>query len=763
VAQAFQAWVVFCLIVGIVFKKENPGASILLYGATAVLSVVLLALVIQLWQADWKVPIGPVPPDLLLHAEIVKAMLDNGWYYKNAFLGAPGELLFLDFPYSPNLPMAFLKVLSLFFSNYATLLNIYFVLGFPLIALAALFSFRRFGVSPAPAMLASLLFSLLPYHFLRGENHLFYSAYFMVPLAGMVALELCRGDLVVGRTPWSARIPPDPPLRAMVSPKFLAALVTCSLSAFDSPYYSFFAVFFCATAGLYAFVGRTPRSAGDPPVALLRSPLVAAALLIASIFISAELNIAPALIHKWRYGANSHVATRGDVEAEVFGLKIDQLLLPMTNHRLPALSSLKQQYNQLAPLVNQENDAESLGLIGSAGFLILIGILLSGKKWPLLTELSLLNLTAILLGTIAGFGALISFAVLPLVRGYARISIYIAWFSFFAVAFAIDQAFRRFPRLQRFQWPLCGALLLFGVRDQTSPAFVPPYAEIRNEFHNNRDFVSRIEEALPQGSMVFQLPYMFFPENGSVNLMPDYSHLHGYLNSRKLRWSYGVMRGRPIDEWQKEISAKPPSEMVRPLVLRGFAGIYIDRFGYPDKGKAIESELGQALGSGPLLESENKRLAFFSLLPFAAKWKAGTPPEKWLQLEKAERERLSLFWTGGFSGLEVDSFKRWRWCASKGTLVFDNPASETREMEISTRLATGQPGEANLWIEGLFSDHLKISGAGVLYHKVFQVPPGAHQLRFSCDAPRVIAPSDSRQLVFTMENFQCRDVSQGKP
>ena len=606
------------------FKKNNPGASILLYGATAVLSVVLLALIIQLWQADWKVPIGPVPPDLLLHAEIIKAMLDNGWYYTNAFLGAPGQLHFLDFPYSPNLPMAFLKILSLLFSNYATLLNLYFVLGFPLIALAALFSFRRFGVSPAPAMLASLLFSLLPYHFLRGENHLFYSAYFMVPLVGMVALELCRGNLTVGRTPW-----------------FLAALAICSLSAFDSPYYSFFAVFFCATAGLYASVQAVAQVPDLRRAAW--SPLVAALLLIAAIFVSAELNISPALIHKWRYGANPHVATRGDVEAEVFGLKIDQLLLPMTNHRLPEFAALKQRYNQLAPLENQENDAESLGLIGSAGFLLLIGILLSGKKWPLINELSLLNLTAILLGTIAGLGALISFTVLPLVRGYARISIYIAWFSLFAVAFAIDQAFRRFPRLRRFQWPLCGALLLFGVWDQTSPAFVPPYADIRNEFHNDRDFVGKIEAALPPGSMVFQLPYMFFPENGSVNLMPDYSHLHGYLNSHKLRWSYGAMRGRPVDEWQSEVSSKPPSEMVKLLALQGFAGIYIDRFGYPDKGKIIESGLSQVLGSEPALESQNKRLVFFSLLPFTAKWKAEISPEKWLQLEKAERERISLF------------------------------------------------------------------------------------------------------------------------
>ena len=727
------------------FKKDNPGASILLYSATAVLSVVLLALVIQLWQADWKVPVGPVPPDLLLFAQMIKGMLDNGWYYTNAFLGAPKQLLFLDFPYGPNLHMAFLKAMSLFFPNYATLLNIYFVLGFPLVSLAALFSFRRFGVSPAPAMLASLLFSLLPYHFIRGENHIFYSAYFMVPLASMVALELCRGNLAPGR-----------------SPKFLAALAICFLAAFDSPYYSFFDVFFFATAGLYAFVGRTPRPAGALPVAhsFFRSPLMAAGLLIATIFVSAELNIAPALIHKWHYGANPHVAVRGPAEAEVFGLKIDQLLLPITNHRLPALAFLKQQYNQSAPLVNEENNAESLGLIGSAGFLILLGILLSGKKWPLIHELSLLNLTAILLGTIAGFGALIALTVLPLVRGYARISIYIAWFSLFAIALAIDQAFRRLPRLQRFQWPVCGALLLFGVWDQTSPAFVPPYAEIRNEFHNNRDFVSRIEAALPPGSMVFQLPYLFYPENGSVNLMPDYSPLHGYLNSRKLRWSYGAMRGRPVAEWQKEISAKPPSDMVRSLVLWGFAGIYIDRFGYPDQGKAIESDLGQILGGGPALESENKRLVFFSLLPFAAQWKAGIPPEKWLQLEKEEREQISLSWAGGFSGLEKDSSRQWRWCASKGALIFDNPAPGARKMEITTRFATGQPGEANLWIEGLFSDHLKISGTGVFYHKVFQVPPGTHQLRFSCDAPRVIAPGDPRDLVFAMENFQCRDASQ---
>ncbi len=44
----------------------------------------------------------------------------------------------------------------------------------------------------------------------------------------------------------------------------------------------------------------------------------------------------------------------------------------------------------------------------------------------------------------------------------------------------------------------------------------------------------------------------------------------------------------------------------------GYAGIYIDRFGYEDDAEELERELRNAVGDAPLV-SENGRLSFFEL------------------------------------------------------------------------------------------------------------------------------------------------------
>jgi phosphoglycerol transferase len=112
--------------------------------------------------------------------------------------------------------------------------------------------------------------------------------------------------------------------------------------------------------------------------------------------------------------------------------------------------------------------------------------------------------------------------------------------------------------------------------------------------------------------MVFQLPYVPFPENPNVNKMSDYDLYRGYLHSKSLRWSYGAMKGRDSDAWQRSVASRPLGEFVGEISKAGFKGIYIDRFGYEDNGANIESELSHILKSKPIV-SENGRLAFYEL------------------------------------------------------------------------------------------------------------------------------------------------------
>src|SRR5438445_5436046 len=100
-------------------------------------------------------------------------MLDNGWWMTNQYLGPPPQLEMHDYPTNCNLHFAVLKFLSIFTSNAATLVNIYFLLSFPLVSIAALAALRSMGVSRPVAVVSSILYAFLPYHLWRGESHLF--------------------------------------------------------------------------------------------------------------------------------------------------------------------------------------------------------------------------------------------------------------------------------------------------------------------------------------------------------------------------------------------------------------------------------------------------------------------------------------------------------------------------------------------------------------------------------------------------------------
>jgi phosphoglycerol transferase len=297
------------------------------------------------------------------------------------------------------------------------------------------------------------------------------------------------------------------------------------------------------------------------------------------------------------------------------GLKLTQLLLPIGGHRWEKFAALKYRYN-LGPLIN-ENDTSSLGIVGSIGFLVLIGAIFSRRKLPALIEaLSSLNIAAFLLGTVGGLGVLFALLVSPQIRAYTRISPFIAFFSFIVVAWLLDRLFVRLPTpsLRIVYYLGLVVVLVVGVLDQTSTTFffVPEYEKIKREWDSDADFVSRIEASLPTRAMVFQLPYMQFPESPPLYQMRPYEHYKAYLHSKTLRWSYGAPLGEKEDRWQQAVSAQPVPELVKSVRAVGFAGIYINRDGYEDHGARLESDLTALLKTQPIVNLEGN-LAFYKL------------------------------------------------------------------------------------------------------------------------------------------------------
>ncbi|MGA2742539.1 MAG: hypothetical protein ABSG65_34510 [Bryobacteraceae bacterium] len=675
---------------------------------------------------------------------LAKNIVDSGWVLHNPRLSAPGEQDLRDFPMADLVTFLSMKVISRFTSSWGAIINLYFFAGFLLAAWIALAVFRHFGIARVPAVVAALLFAFAPYHFYRGEGHLTLSAYFVVPLAGMLTLWVMSGErlfAVVGRN----RFPVFP----LPSRKGVVAIAACVMTGSDGgTYYAFFTILLLMTAGVYrAFEGRSFRRAA------------VAAMLTGVIVVSVVLNLLPNIVHILVDGRNPEVAARAPAEAEIYALKLMQLVLPIDGHRIPRLAAAKAAYNSTQPMIHVANGA-ALGAFGAAGFCFLLLSLVTGYPWrrhrELIHQLSLLNLNAFLLGTLGGIGSLLAWTISPQIRAYNRIAIVIGFFSIMAVAAVLDEIWRRWAYTGVHRLVCLTALtgiLVAGLLDQTTPARVPPYELYAAQYRNDAAFASDAERLLPRGSMVLQLPFMRFPEVVAPGSMADYDPLLPYLHSTSLRWSYGAMKGRYWDAWQARLGPLPIEDLLETVAVAGFSGIYIDRNGYADRGAVIGAGLS-AYGLARI-ESLNARFWLYDIQPYAARMQARLTPENRARLREAVLHPLVLRWLPQCSALEGDAQQNWHWCGSQGGLLLENSSARAERITIHGTVMAATGGACSLHVVGSgWVETIPLNGAyqQTLSHSLV-VPTGTSFIRFRSDCRRLQVATDPRQLVFRVDNF----------
>jgi phosphoglycerol transferase len=129
----------------------------------------------------------------------------------------------------------------------------------------------------------------------------------------------------------------------------------------------------------------------------------------------------------------------------------------------------------------------------------------------------------------------------------------------------------------------------------------------------DEDFIHKIEASLPENSAIYQLPYVPFPESGPVNDLSVYQLGTGFISSKTLRWSFGGMKGREGDLFYRALSKETVAKQLDVIKRLGFAGIYIDRRGFADRGESVVMELTSLLGTGPALERADGNVVFFKV------------------------------------------------------------------------------------------------------------------------------------------------------
>jgi hypothetical protein len=672
----------------------------------------------------------------------VRNLIEQGWFQRSDRLGAPFGLDLHDFPLGgANLQFLLLRLLALTGASAGAVMNAYLVVTFVGVAVTAALVFRWLGMSEAVAGPLAVAYTFLPYHFYRGEHHLFLSAYWAIPLAAFLALSLSLDRPLFERRPGErGRVV------GLLSRRTALTLAVCAAVGSTDPYYVAYGVLLLAVAGGHRAVRDLNLRAALPAVAV--TAVITAVLAI---------NVAPSILYWQKHGRNSEVGVRFAVESDLYGLKPANLVLPRPNHRL-GLGTVAERYAGESPIPSEGGQA--LGVVGTAGFLWLLvfaaasilGASLRVRDQRVHGILAVYTSAALFTGTVGGGSVLIGYFVTPQFRSWARLATVIGFFSLAAVGFLVN-AWRDGPLRAgeatptgrtgslRLTSAVLGVILLVALLDQTSRADVPPYRANAVEYDSDEAFVAAVEERLLPEAMIFQLPVAPFPEGPQVGRMKDYDHFVGYLHSRKLRWSYGGMKGRKAG-WQEVLPGQPVELLLARVAAVGFTGLTIDRFGYADNAAGLEEEVSRLAGAPTV--SPNGRLSFFDLTAYRDGLLRAGP--QWSVQELAAATLEPVQWTSGdgFEKSRIDGNNFWVTANDQaGSLVIHNPGTKARSVVFETIVESGGPGRITVTVPGGPTESITLPCGRAPLRRQFAAPPGTTELRFSADVTPIPAEDAS--------------------
>ena len=566
----------------------------------------------------------------------MKSLLFEGSYYLSPSLGAPYVAEHYGFPETFVIHYPFIWLLSQFTSNIYLIYNLVYLSTFVVVALVARTVLLWMGCHPAVSLLASWLYAFLPNHLERYDHYgiAFYAA---APLTVWFALRCCRGES---------------PTR-----KELALLPFLGLCG---PYPAAFACIMLMLGGLL----------GSLSLKRLR-PLLAATGMTALVTATFLLILAPGLS-----GVQSGEAALPDRQPHHitrWSMRLSHLILPAHARPTHPLYPVSQAHYLDFPPPEEKTEAPYLGLVT---VLAVLGLLLKfWKEHPDQEHLRQLFLLLFLLGTTGGLGELFTLIIGLRIRCYNRLSFHLAFVALAALAVYLS----RLPWSRTRILLLCG-LATLGMFEQVVSTPRIPEEELRlaqESVSSDRELIAQMEKSLPAGAMIWQLPHVGYPESARAYLEGTYGMGRGYAVSSSLHWSWGSLKGGPQGRIHDSFARMPIEEQLPILKEVGFAGVLVERRGYPDNGETVEGELKE-LGLEAGLQSPDGHLAFYPLMgsqPVSANSAELFEMRVWHaawgdgQIDFSERGTGRLFARSGWGEPELEG--RWS-IGNKAWLYFPN-------------------------------------------------------------------------------------------
>ncbi len=501
----------------------------------------------------------------------------------------------------------------LFFDSFGKAANFYYFASYIFVALGMYIALRMLQKEAWLAAIGGVIYTFLPYHYLRGERHIYLANYYMVPIACAMIIWLLDERKERNR-------------------KFnFICILICVLMGLTDIYYSVFLAIILFFVFIYNLWNKKSISACFMELTLCGIPFLAIAI----------ENI-PYLISWFNHlGNNSNDfvsagAGRTLADLQVYGLRIVQLIYPIPNHRIGLLANFRGNLDQY--LGDDETKMVTLGLLMTVGLVLSVFILLFSNKNDKVTEeikkYGILNVFIILVANIGGLNIFVGL-ISSSIRCYNRMSIFIAAFSLMTIMTILQYVLRKgFSDIRKRAVIILGAALMLCLTllDQT-----PPFSKTDYEYnwelnYNTKKLVEEIDLITEDDASIFMLPIITEGVGEAKNDMRNYEQFWPSVYSDNLCWIQGTQK--EYVGWANALSVMNTEMVLRYLVCEGVEGIWLDENGYDKESfDEIKSNLDEFLGS-PILISETGKQYYYSLTAYKELLNSIYTKERWNEIEK---------------------------------------------------------------------------------------------------------------------------------
>lgn len=538
--------------------------------------------------------------------------------YINGIKSGHGILTLQNSLFHAQLETSFLHKIGLFlccffFDSFGTAVNFYYFLSYIFVAFGMYIALRMLQKETWIAAIGGVIYTFLPYHYLRGEQHIFLANYYMVPIACAMIIWLLDEQKKRNK-------------------KFnLTCILICVLMGLTDIYYSVFLVIILFFVCLNNLWNKKSISECSLELTLCGIPFLAIAI----------ENILYLISRFSQLENNSNVfisagSGRNLSELLQYGLRIVQLIYPIQNHRINLLANFRNNLDQY--LGTDETRMVTLGLLMTVGLVLSVFILFFSNKKDIITEeikkYGTLNVFIILVANIGGLNIFVGL-ISSNIRCYNRMSIFIAAFSLMTIMTILQYIWRKgFSDIRKRAVIIIGAALMLclAILDQTPSFSMTDYDCNWKLNYNNKKLVEEIDLITEDKASIFMFPIITEGFAEAKYDMRNYEQFWPSVYSDNLCWIHGAQE--EYRNWANALSVMKTEMVLKYLVCEGIEGIWLDENGYDKEAFGdFKSNLDALLGN-PILISETGKQYYYSLTAYEELLNSVYTKEDWNEIEK---------------------------------------------------------------------------------------------------------------------------------